>query len=55
MNDNKRYTAKITLRVSMDAYEEDDAVDVISDLFSPGEFCGLEIEKCDINSIDKDD
>lgn len=55
MNGNKRYTSKITMRVSMDAYEEDDALDVLSDLFSPGEFCGVTIERCEVSSIEEDD
>lgn len=55
MNGNKRYTSKITLRVSMDAYEEDDAVEIISDMFSPGEFYGVTIEKCELGSLEEDD
>lgn len=51
----KKYTSKISLRVSMDAYEEDDAIDILSDLFSPGDFYGVEVEKCEIGSIEESD
>lgn len=39
----------------MDAYEEDDAVEIISDMFSPGEFYGVTIEKCELGSLEEDD
>ena len=55
MTSNKEYTSKITLRVKVDAFEEDDAVDALSDLFSPGELCGVIIEKCEINSIEENE
>ena len=55
MNGNKRYTSKIALRVTMDAYEEDDAIEILSELFSPGEFYGVTIEKCEVGSVEKDD
>lgn len=55
MNGNKRYTSKIALRVTMDAYEEDDAIEILSDLFSPGDFYGVTIEKCELISVEQDD
>lgn len=55
MNGNKRYTSKISLRVNMDAYEEDDAIEILSDLFSPGDFYGVTIEKCELISVEQDD
>lgn len=56
MNDNRKYTTKVSLRISMDAYEEDDVIDVISDLFAPGEMMdGITIETCEIGSIQEDE
>lgn len=55
MSDNKKYTTKIALRISMDAFEEDDVIEIISDLFSPGEFCGVTIESCEVGSVQEND
>ena len=53
MDGRRKYTAKIMLRVSMEAYEEDDAVEIISDLLSPGEFYGVTIDQCELSSIEE--
>lgn len=55
MSNNKRYTAKIALRATVEAYEEDDVIDIISDILSPGDFYGLTIEACEIGSIQEDE
>ena len=37
----------------MEAYEEDDAVEIISDLLAPGEFYGVTIDQCELSSIEE--
>lgn len=51
MKENKQYTAKVALRITADAFEEDDVIEIISDLFSPGDFYGITIESCEVGSI----
>lgn len=53
--ESKQYTAKVALRISVEAFEEDDVIDIISDLFSPGELCGVTVESCEVGSIQENE
>jgi hypothetical protein len=50
-----KYAAKLTLRITAEAYDEEDLLDLLSDVFSPGDQNGLTIEKCEVGYVERDD
>ena len=44
----KTYEYNVVLRVSVEAFSDEDARDLILDVFGPGNDCGVEVEKLSI-------
>ena len=50
-----KYTAKLSIRISAEAYDEEDLLDLLSDVFAPGEQNGLTVENCEIGYVERSD
>ena len=44
----KTYELTVTMKVSVEAFDLDDAKDAVLDSFGPGDDCGIEIKSVDI-------
>jgi hypothetical protein len=45
----------VKLKVTTDAFTEEDAVEVVQDIFGPGSECGVEVLECTITPSVKPD
>ena len=50
-----KYSAKLNLRVTAEAFDEEDLLDLLSDVFAPGEQNGLVVEKCEVLCVDREE
>jgi len=48
--DNYRFT--LSVDVEVEAFSHEDAIDLINDVFGPGDDCGVEVTKIEIKDVE---
>ena len=46
------YKFNLSVEVEVDAFSHEDALDLINDVFGPGDDCGVEVMKIDIKDVE---